>query len=560
MKSIRAAASLLLLILLGACQSAGQSGGVNSSAAIDMARLSEITRALASDQFEGRAMGTAGEERTIAYLVEQFRAAGLEPGGENGGWTQTVPLIRTKIQAPATFSVAQGGRTIPLAFPRDIYVSTVRAAETARISNAPMVFVGFGVTAPERQWDDFKGVDLKGKVAVFLVNDPDFEAKPGEPIAGRFGGQAMTYYGRWSYKFEEAARRGAIAALIVHETEGAGYGWNVIESPGGENYNIVVPEGAQQPLLLQGWIQRPAAAELLRRAGHDLEAVKRQARTAQFQPIDLKATLSASAGIQLDRIQSRNVIGKLTGSKRPNETVMFAGHWDSFGIGPPDAEGRRIRPGAVDDALGIAGLIEIGRAFARGPRPERTLLFAAWTAEERGLLGAEHYGANPLYPHETMAANLTMDVLQTAGPARDVVLVGRGQNELEDHLARAASAQGRTITPESHPERGLFFRADHFALAKRGVPVLLLMALAGGNDLVEGGREAGEKWVSDYTSKCYHQPCDAWSPDWDLRGAAQDVTLMYEIGRRLANSREWPQWKAGSEFEDVRKRTAEARR
>ena len=228
MKSICAAASLLLLIVLGACQTAGQPGSDSSSGAIDLARLSEITRVLASDPFEGRAMGTAGEERTIAYLIGQFRAAGLEPGGENGGWTQTVPLIRTKIQAPATFSIAQSGRAIPLAFPRDIYVSSVRAAQRARIGNAPMVFVGFGVKAPERQWDDFKGIDLKGKVAIFLVIDPDFEAQPGEPVAGRFGGQAMTYYGRWSYKFEEAARRGAIAALIVHETEGAGYGWIVI--------------------------------------------------------------------------------------------------------------------------------------------------------------------------------------------------------------------------------------------------------------------------------------------------------------------------------------------
>jgi Zn-dependent M28 family amino/carboxypeptidase len=239
---------------------------------------------------------------------------------------------------------------------------------------------------------------------------------------------------------------------------------------------------------------------------------------------------------------------------------MYAGHWDSFGIGAPDAEGRRIRPGAVDDALGIAAMIEIGRAFARGPRPERTLLFAAWTAEERGLLGAEHYSANPLYPHEKMAANITLDVLQTAGPARDVVLVGRGQNEMEDEAARAARAQGRYVSYETHPERGLFYRADHFALAKRGVPVMLLMALAGGNDLVAGGREAGEKWVSDYTTNCYHQPCDAWSPAWDLRGAAQDAVLAYQVGRRLANGRDWPAWKPGSEFAKVREQSDTARR
>ncbi len=529
-------------------------------APISIERMSSVTRTLASDEFQGRSMGTVGEERTVAFLTEQFRNAGLEPGGENGGWTQTVPMIRTRLQTPVRLSVRQGARTTPLRLPDDIYLSTVRAVEQARIANAPMVFVGFGVDAPERQWDDFKGVDLTGKVAVFLVNDPDFEAAPGEPVAGKFGGKTMTYYGRWTYKFEEAARRGAIAALVVHETEGAGYGWNVVQSPASENFNIVLPPGAQAPVLLQGWIQRSVAADLLRRAGHDFEQVKRQARTAAFRPIDLKATLSADAAVALTRLTSQNVIGKLTGSRFPNETVSYSGHWDAYGIGPPDAQGRTIRPGASDDALGIAAMIEIARLFAAGPRPQRTLLFAAWTGEERGLLGSEHYSANPLYPHATMAANLTLDTLQTAGAARDVVLIGGGQSELEEYLADAAAAQGRTITPESHPERGLFYRADHFALAKRGVPPLLIMALAGGNDLVNGGKPAGEKWVSDFTANCYHQPCDAWSPDWDLTGAAQEAELLYAIGARLANSRAWPGWKPGSEFAKARAETASERR
>ena len=525
---------------------------------ISTERLSEITRTLASDEFEGRAMGTAGEERTVRYLINQFQAAGMEPGGENGGWTQQVPLIRTQLQQPK-LSIRQSGKAIPLDFPGDIYLSTVRPVETARIENAPMVFVGYGVSAPERDWDDFHEVDLTGKVAVFMVNDPDYEAVAGDPVFDRFGGEAMTYYGRWAYKFEEAARRGAIAAVVIHETEAAGYGWNVIESPAGENFNIILPEDAQQPLLLQGWIQRPVAVDLFRRAGLDFEQVRKQARTADFRPIDLGATLSASFDVELSRIMSRNVVGKLTGTTYPQETISYGGHWDSFGIGPPDAQGRTIRPGAVDDALGIAGIIEIARAFAAGPRPERTLVFAAWTAEERGLLGAEHYAANPLYPHEKMVANLTMDILQTAGPARDVVLIGEGQSEMEDYLAEAARQQGRTVTPESNPERGLFYRADHFAFAKRGVPVLLIMALAGGNDLVEGGRAAGEQWVEDYTSNCYHQPCDAWGADWDLRGAAQEVALMYAIGHRLANSRDWPGWKSESEFRGIRQESAAAR-
>lgn len=554
------ALAMAALALLPSCQTVPVDRATTQTSEISTERLSEITRTLASEPFQGRAMATVGEERTIAYLIEQFEAAGLEPGGENGGWTQQVPLIRTQLRTPMSLSIRQAGETRRLSFPDDIYLSTVRPVERARIDNAPIVFVGFGVSAPERDWDDFGDVDLRGKVALFLVNDPDFEAGPGEPVAGRFAGETMTYYGRWTYKFEEAARRGAIAALVVHETEGAGYGWNVIESPGGQNYNIILPEGARQPPLLQGWIQRPLAVDLFRRAGHEFEEVKRRARTDAFRPIDLGAAFSADIGVDLSHIESRNVIGRLTGSRFPDETISFAGHWDSFGMGPPDAQGRRMRPGAVDDALGIAGVIEIARAFAAGPRPERSLVFAAWTAEERGLLGAEHYAANPIYPHEKMVANFTLDILQTAGPARDVVLIGQGQNELEDLMAEAARDQGRYVTPETHPERGLFFRADHFALAKKGVPVLLIMALAGGNDLVEGGREAGERWVSEYTNHCYHQPCDAWSPDWDLRGAAQDVALVLEMARRLANSREWPEWKEGSEFGAVREESAAARR
>lgn len=519
-------------------------------------RMSEVVRVLASDEFEGRSMGTAGEEKTIAYLAKQFEMAGLEPGGENGSWTQTVPMIRTKLMEPMEFTFSRAGGSVPLRFPEDIYVSTVRETQDATIAKAPIVFVGYGVTAPERGWDDFKGVDLKGKVALFLVNDPDFEAAQGDAVAGRFGGKTMTYYGRWTYKFDEAARRGAIGALIVHETDAAGYGWNVVQSAMGENFNIVLPTGAQQPVLLQGWIQRPAAEALLKRAGYDYEALKRQARTAAFRPIDLKTTFSARAGVQLTRLTSRNVIGKLTGSKYPNETVSYGGHWDAYGVGAPDAEGRTVRPGAMDDALGIAAMIEIARKFAAGPRPERTLLFAAWTGEERGLLGSEYYSQHPLYPHETMVANLTIDTLQTAGAVKDVIAIGRGQSELETYLDQAARAQGRTVTPESHPERGLFYRADHFSFAKRGVPVLLDMDLAGSHEMAEGGRAAGEKWLNDYTGHCYHQTCDAWSPSWNLAGAVQEMELFYAIGARLANGREWPQWNATSEFAKVRAKSA----
>jgi Zn-dependent M28 family amino/carboxypeptidase len=525
-----------------------------------MQRMSEITRVLASDEFQGRAPGTPGEAKTIPYLIEQFKAAGLEPGGENGGWTQAVPMIRTQLKDPVSVTVMQAGQTVKLADSADIYLGTVRPVDDVKIANAPMVFVGYGVDAPERGWDDFKGVDLKGKVAVFLVNDPDFEAAAGEPVAGKFGGKTMTYYGRWTYKYEEAARRGAIGALVVHETDAAGYPWTVVKSPAGESYNIVLPPDAQQPVLLQGWIQRSVAEALLKRAGYDYETVKREARTAAFKPIDLKASFSTDIPVSVDRIQSQNVIGKLTGSKYPDETVSYGGHWDAYGIGPADAQGRTIRPGAADDALGLAAMIEDARLFASGPRPQRTLLFFAWTGEERGLLGSAYYSQHPLYPMEKMVANLTFDTLQWNGPVKDVVLIGKGQSQMEDILAQEAAKQGRYVTVEGHPERGLFYRADHFSFAKRGVPVLLDMALAGAYDMQNWGRAAGEKWLSEFTANCYHQTCDSWSPTWDLRGAAQEAELFYAIGDRLANDREWPKWYPQSEFAKVRQESAAARK
>jgi Zn-dependent M28 family amino/carboxypeptidase len=549
---------LSVLFLLAACASAPAERP--AAARIDPARMSNMVRTLASDEYEGRAPGTAGEAKTIAYIAEQFRLAGLEPAGEDGGWLQKVPLVRTQLAKGGSAAVTVKGQRIPLRFPDDIYLSTVRETGRARIESAPIVFVGYGVAAPERPWDDFKGVDLRGKVALFLVNDPDFEAAAGDPVAGRFGGRAMTYYGRWTYKFEEAARRGAVAALIVHETSGAGYGWNTVQAPGGENYTNLLTPGALQPVLLQGWIQRPVAEDLFRRAGLDFEAVKREARAEGFRPVDLGARFSADFAVDAARVESHNLLGKIAGTRHPDETIWFAGHWDAYGLGAADARGRRMRPGALDDASGIAGVVELARAFRAGPPPERTLVFAAWTAEERGLLGAEHYATSPLFAMDKAVANLTLDTLQPNGLARDVVLIGKGQSDLEERLAAAAARQGRTVTPDARPERGLFYRADHFAFAKRGVPVLLLMALGGGVDLVNGGREAGDRWVSEFTANCYHQTCDEWRPDLDFSGAAQDVALFYDIGRALAFGRDWPQWNESSEFRVVRERSAAARR
>jgi Zn-dependent M28 family amino/carboxypeptidase len=523
---------------------------------IDAARLSETARVLASDAFEGRAPGTAGEDRTIAYLSKTFAALGLKPAGDNGGWTQKVPMVRTHLQMPG--SVEIGGQAMALG--KDVYFSTVRPVDRVVIDKAPMIFVGYGVSAPERQWDDFKGVDLTGKIAVMIVNDPDFEAAPSEPVAGKFGGKAMTYYGRWTYKYEEAARRGAIAAIIIHDTAGAGYGWYTVQAPGGENYDIVHAPGSPQPLLLQGWIQQDRAADLFRQSGLDLEALKREARTAAFKPRTLAATMSADIPVQHVAIESHNVLAKIDGARRPDETIMFSAHWDAYGIGAPDKEGRTVRPGANDDGLGIAGVVELARAFRQGRAPDRTLVFAAWTGEERGLLGSGYYAANPVFPVERTVANFTIDILQTAGPAHDVILIGQGQSELEADLALAAAAQGRTITPDAQPQRGLFYRADHFSLARRGVPVLLLMGIGGGADLITGGRAAGDKWVSDYTANCYHQTCDSWSADWDLRGAVQDISLFHVLGRDLAFSRRWPNWLPASEFRRIRDRSSAQRK
>ncbi len=562
---LRLAAALLLAPLLvapvapAAAQSAPAPAPAIAAPDISAANLAETVRTLASDQFQGRAPGTVGEERTVGYLIGRLQALGLEPAGVDGGWTQKVPLLHTRLGKAETLAFDRDGAATPLGFATDIYVSTLQPNDRAVVAGAPMVFVGYGIDAPERGWDDYKGVDLKGKVAVFLINDPDFEAKPGEPVAGKFGGRTMTYYGRWTYKFEEAKRRGAVAALIVHDTPGAGYGWNVVKSSGGENYDIVRPADAITSLALQGWISGEASTKLFANAGYDLAKLRIAARRADFRPLDLGTRFDAAIPVTHEIVQSQNVLAKIPGTKRPDETIVYGAHWDAYGEGPPDAQGRIYRAGANDDALGVAGLFEIARAFQAAPPPERSIVFAFWTAEESGLLGSEYFAANPLFPLETTVANLGLDILQTAGKARDVILVGKGQGTLEDDLARHAAAQGRTVSPESLPERGLFFRADHFSFAKRGVPVLLMMGIAGASDLVEGGKAAGQAWVDAYTGQCYHQACDAWNEDWDLSGAVQDIALFYTIGAELANSARWPGWKDGSEFKAVREKSAAAR-
>ena len=525
------------------------------------ARVAGTVQVLSSDFFEGRAPGTMGEERTVGYLIGQLQAIGLEPGGKDGSWVQSAPLLHTQLGEPVTLGVTIAGKAQAWQRGEQVYLSTIRPQDRASVASAPLVFVGYGVSAPERDWDDYKGVDLKGKVAVFLVNDPDFAAEAGEAVAGTFGGLTMTYYGRWTYKFEEAARRGAIGALIVHDTDAAGYGWNVVASPQGENFDIARAPGQLTSLAVQGWITGDTATRLFADAGQDLTALRRNARRADFRPLELKdVSFSANIPVTHEVVQSHNVLAKITGSQRPDEVVFYGAHWDAYGKGPADANGKVYRSGANDDALGVAGLLEIARRFKAQPAPQRSIVFGLWTAEERGLLGSAAYTADPVYPVDKTVANLTLDILQTGGKARDVILVGAGQSSLEDDLANHAKAQGRVVTPESMPERGLFYRADHFSFARQGVPVLLMMGIAGASDLVDGGVAAGQAWVDDYTGRCYHQPCDAFGPEWKLEGAMQDVDLMFDIGRDLANSSRWPQWRDGSEFKALRDRSAAARR
>ncbi len=551
-------------LLLAACATTSPEGDGTQDTAeaeISTSNMSEIVRVLASDEFQGRAPGTEGETRTVAYLIDQFQAIGLEPGGRNGGWTDPVTLNRSQITDVETLNVTgTDGTIMEMQQGRDIVISSANARPVIEIEDAPIVFVGFGASAPERGWDDYGDVDLEGKVALFLVNDPDFGVPDDHPAAGLFGGKRMTYYGRWAYKFEEAARRGAVAAIVIHETEAAGYGWNVAASSPGENYAVASGKSAKQAVDLQGWLSEGMAEQWMSAAGYDLDELRTSARLPDFEAFTLEElTFNAGLGLDVETIESQNVLGKITGTERPDEVVMLSGHWDAYGVGIPDAQGRTVMPGANDDALGMAGIMEIARVINEGPAPERSIVVAAWTAEESGLLGSEAYAQDPIYPLEKTVANFTLDILQTAGPARDVIQVGEGQSELEEMMAEAAERQGRYVSPEGLPQNGLFYRADHFSLARRGVPVILIMGIAGGADLVEGGREAGIDWVAGYIANRYHNQNDAWDPDWDLRGAKQDVSLILDLTRDLANSTEWPKLKDTSEFKDVREESAAAR-
>ena len=527
---------------------------------IDPAKLSAHIKILSSDAFEGRGPATEGEKKAVGYIVDQMKAIGLSPAGDlqkdgKRAWTQNVPLGRFEMAGPVAASVTVGGQKQALAQGDDV---AIRAAMTnvdaVSIKDAPLVFVGYGVKAPERNWDDFKGMDLKGKVLVVLINDPDFETGSGD-----FGGKAMPYYGRWTYKYEEAARQGAAGILIVHETAPASYGWNTVKNSNTNvMFDIVRKEPAKSHPSMEAWIQRDVAVDLFKKSGLDFDALKKQAQTRDFKPVELKGvTFSADYKVKHEVIVSKNVAGRIVGAKYPNETIIYSGHWDHLGVGAPDAKGDKIYNGAIDNADGIAALLELARAFKSRPAPQRSILFLAVTAEEKGLLGSEYYSANPLFPLATTVGDINIDALSAAGPAKDIGTSGDGKVDLQDMLVAKAKLHGRYFTPDPVPQAGHFYRSDHFPFAKRGVPAI---SIGSGNDLVKGGKEAGEKAEAEYTDKRYHQPADEWSADWDLSGQAMDLGLVYEIGHDLANSRVWPQWQTGSEFKALRDKTAAQRK
>ena len=527
-----------------ALMAAGPVLAQSAAPAADGARLNDHVRVLASDEFEGRGVATPGEQKTVDYLVSQFQALGLEPGGPDGQWVQVAQLGRTRQAGPATITVSHGGATRALERGPQVLVSSDRPVSQITVSEAPVVFAGYGVDAPERGWDDFKGMDLRGKVLLVLVNDPDFGAPGGHPVAGRFDANAMTFYGRWTYKFQEAARQGAAAVLVIHDTAGAGYGWSVLEgSSTAPKFDIVRADPEAERVPAQGWIQGPVAEQLFRDAGLDFAALKDQARTPEFRPVTLDGvTMSIAFGQTADRIESRNVLARIPGTGHPDETVMYGAHWDAYGRATPVGDDD-IYNGAVDNATGVAGLLELARLFKAGPAPDRSVLFVSWTAEEAGLLGAEYYAANPVWPLETTVVNINMDsFLPGTEVSPQIVVIGAGKSDTDGWLERRATEQGRVLIPDPAPQAGGFYRSDHFPLAKKGVPALFGAA----------GFTGHNQASRDYVANRYHKPSDDWTPDWVMEAAAVDIDLLYAVGRDLADSRAWPQWSPGAEFEAAR--------
>lgn len=518
---------------------------------IDVQTLKDVTRTLSSNAFEGREPGTPAEDKTVAYIVERFKAAGLKPGNR-GDWFQEVPLVEIGFRdvSPLTFT---GGKTpVSLDYRTDMVIATYRVTPRIAVTNSDVVFVGYGINAPERGWNDYAGIDVKGKTVIILVNDPDWQMKGKD---GLFEGRAMTYYGRWTYKFEEAARQGAAAAIIVHDTEPAAYGWGVVQSSWTGALHELDEKGdhLDQSQAI-GWMQLDKARALFASAGQDFSTLAEAAKVKGFKAIPLGVKASVSFSNTIRRQASKNVIGMLPGTAAPDDYVLYTAHWDH--LGHCDAvNGDGICNGALDNASGVAGLVALAEAQAKAGPAKRSIAFIAVTAEESGLLGSRYYAEHPVYPLARTVGGVNMDVLNLNGPTRDFVVTGAGKSELEDLIVPLVAAEGRVIKPEAHPERGGYFRSDHFSFAKLGVPML---DGGSGQDLVKGGEAAGEAAAKDYNERRYHKPQDEYDPNWDWSGAVLDLKIYYQLGRDLAGSG-WPNWYPTAEFRTIRdKSRAEA--
>ena len=542
MTSVSIARCLTVIGLLATSLACGSSEPEPLPApSLDEARLLDHIRTLASDDFLGRAPGTPGEERTVTYLTETFEGLGLEPGNPDGTYSQRVPLVGVTPTDISLLTFGAGDESLELVSGQDFVATAAHPVPQASLDGAEVVFVGYGTQAPEFGWDDFKGMDVAGRVLLVLVNDP-----PGEDI---FGGEAMTYYGRWTYKYEKARALGAAGVFIVHETGPAGYPWEVVQgSWSGEQFNLASASAATDQLAIQGWLQLDQARALAELAGLSLDDLMAQARSPGFQPVSMGVTASVSMTNTVRNILSQNVVARVSGAEAPGETVLYVAHWDH--LGRDDSLPDPIYNGAVDNASGTAGLLELARVFSRLPTPpRRSVLFLAVTAEEQGLLGSRFYAENPLYPLAQTVAVINMDGLNVLGRTRDLTIIGMGQSTLEDLAADAAAAQERTLRPDPEPEKGLFYRSDHFEFAKVGVPALMADA---GIDFIERPEGWGLEQRERYTAEDYHKPSDEVRPMWDLSGALEDLELFLAIGRRLAEGTAWPEWRESSEFRAVR--------
>ncbi len=515
------------------------------ASAITAEDFAEHVRILSSDAFEGRGPGTAGERKTTAYLVEQLQRLGAKPGnGES--WFQAVPMVEITGSPETVLSVRfDKGDGTDFAFGEDMVVGSRQNKPEVSLTDSELVFVGYGINAPEQNWNDYEGLDVKGKTVVVLINDPDFDAPEGAETP--FRGKAMTYYGRWTYKYEEAARQGAAGALIIHDTAPAAYGWEVVRNGwSGPQYDLPASEDGSRKLDVEGWLTGEAAAEIFSGVGQDLDALKASAKERGFKAVPLAAKASTTIKNQIREATSNNVVGVIEGSERPDEYVLYTAHWDHLGRSFSAPGGDGIFNGAIDNATGVAGVLEIGELFAsEGHRPKRSVVLLLVTLEESGLLGSRYYAEHPLFPLEKTAAALNIDAMNMVGPTRDVVIVGYGNSNLDEYLAEAIKPQDRITVPEPTPENGFYFRSDHFNFAKKGVPALYAN---GGPDHVEKGREFGMSLAADYVANRYHKPADEFDPNWDLRGVVQNLEALYTVGARIASEDSWPQWSPTSEF------------